>query len=50
MGPVPVGAPTVISCGANPPNLSITIPDGRAYSFEVDVTNPNNPTLTVTPQ
>ncbi|MDH4013506.1 MAG: DUF3372 domain-containing protein, partial [Chromatiales bacterium] len=50
MGPVPVGTPTVISCGANPPNLAITIPADGTYSFDVDITNPNNPTLTVTPQ
>jgi len=50
MGPVQVGTPTILSCGANPSNLSITLPDAGDYSFDVDVTNPNNPTLTITPQ
>jgi hypothetical protein len=48
MPPVTPGTPTVLSCGANPGNLAITIGADGDYTFTLDPTSPGNPVLTVT--
>ncbi len=47
-GPVEVGVPTPLSCGANPSDLSIAIGADGDYTFTLDPTNTGNPLLTVT--
>ncbi len=46
--PVVPGTAAVLSCGANPGNLSIAVGADGDYTFSLDPTNPGNPVLTVT--
>jgi pullulanase len=45
---IAIGSAYTMTCGTNPPNIKLTIPEDADYKFSLNVTDPDAPLLTIT--